>query len=61
MHDYKLGKAPDEVPCGLKTNIWRFTSDDAPTDNCGRRFVIPVSALSVRTPGADIALLRHGI
>lgn len=51
QHDYTAGRAPEEVPCGEKTNMWQYVSDDAPDDNCGRRVVVPVSALGGCTPG----------
>ena len=35
MLDYERGAAPEEVPCGLKTNVWRFASDDDALDNFG--------------------------
>lgn len=51
-YDYQLGRAPDEVPCGDKTNLWRFATEDSsrPDENCGRRVVVPVSALNWCTP-----------
>ena len=50
---------------GAKTNVWQFAlsgdgdgdGDDAGAllDNCGRRVVVPMSALRGCTPGGDVA------
>jgi hypothetical protein len=53
-HDYELGRSPVESPCGDKTGMWQFVSDDAPDDNCGRRVVIPMSALGDGCTGSRV-------
>jgi len=53
-HDYTLGAAPEEVPCGDKVDVWQFVTADAPDDNCGRRAVVPMAALRGCTAGEEI-------
>ena len=62
-YDYVLGRAPDEVHCGDKVNVWRFVADKkmpggadktnntTPDDNCGRVVDVPMSAFRGCTMG----------